>query len=45
MNQDQFKQVFDLADKASRQIYNFMSYLATNPQSRRAHEEGSQYEV
>ena len=45
MNQEQFKQVFDLADKASRQIYNFMSYLETNPQSRRAREEGSEYEV
>jgi four helix bundle protein len=45
MNQEQFKQVFDLADKVSRQIYNFMSYLETHPQSRRAREEGSQYEV
>lgn len=45
MNQEQFKQVFDLADKASRQIYNFMSYLETHPQSRRAREEGSEYEV
>jgi four helix bundle protein len=45
MNQEQFKQVFDLADKASRQIYISMNSLQTNPQSRRAHEEGSQYEV
>ena len=45
MNQEQFKQGFDLADKVSRQIYNFMSYLETHPQSRRAREEGSQYEV
>ena len=45
MSQEQFKQVFDLADKVSRQIYNFMSYLETHPQSRRAREEGSQYEV
>ena len=45
MNQEQFKQVFDLADKVSRQIYNFMNYLETHPQSRRTREEGSQYEV
>jgi four helix bundle protein len=45
MNQEQIKQGFDLADKVSRQIYNFMSYLETHPQSRRAREEGSQYEV
>jgi four helix bundle protein len=45
MNEEQFKQVFDLADKASRQIYNFMSYLETHPQSHRTHEEGSEYEV
>jgi four helix bundle protein len=45
MNQEQFKQGFDLADKVSRQVYNFMSYLETHPQSRRTHEEGSEYEV
>ncbi len=45
MNQEQFKQSFDLADKVSRQIYNFMSYLEAHPQSRRAREEGSEYEV
>ncbi len=45
INQEQFKQGFDLADKASRQIYNFMSYLEAHPQSRRAREEGSEYEV
>ena len=45
MTQEQFKQGFDLADKVSRQIYNFMSYLETHPQSRRAREEGSEYEV
>jgi four helix bundle protein len=45
LNQEQFKQVFDLADKASRQLYRFMSYLETHPRSRRANEEGSEYEV
>jgi four helix bundle protein len=45
LKQEQFKQVFDLADKASRQLYRFMSYLETHPQSRRTNEEGSEYEV
>jgi len=45
LSEEQFKQVFDLADKASRQIARFMSYLETHPQSRRVREEGSEYEV
>ena len=45
LNQEQFKQAFDLADKSSRQIARFMNYLETHPQSRRVHEEGSAYEV
>jgi four helix bundle protein len=45
LNQEQFQQVFDLADKVSRQIYRFMSYLETHPQSRRTREESSEYEV
>ena len=45
LNQEQFQQVFDLADKVSRQIYRFMSYLETHPKSRRAREESSEYEV
>jgi four helix bundle protein len=43
--QEQFKQVFDLADKSSRQIARFMDYLETHPQSRRIRQEGSEYEV
>ena len=43
--QEQFKQVFDLADKSSRQIARFMDYLETHPQSRRVREESSEYEV
>ena len=43
--QEQFKQVFDLADKSSRQIARFMDYLETHPQSRRVRQEGSEYEV
>jgi four helix bundle protein len=45
LNQEQFKQVFDLADKSSRQIARFMDYLETHPQSRRVRDEGSEYEV
>jgi four helix bundle protein len=45
VTQNQFDQVFDLADKSSRQIARFMSYLETHPQSRRVREEGSEYEV
>jgi four helix bundle protein len=45
LTQEQFQQVFDLADKSSRQIARFMDYLETPPQSRRVREEGSEYEV
>ena len=45
LTQEQFRQVFDLADKSSRQIARFMDYLETHPQSRRVREEGSEYEV
>lgn len=44
LTQDQFNNVFDLADKSSRQIARFMDYLETHPQSRRVREEGSEYE-
>ena len=44
INQDQFNRVFDLADKSSRQIARFISYLETHPQSRRVRDEGSEYE-
>jgi four helix bundle protein len=45
VTQEQFDQVFDLADKSSRQIARFMDYLESHPQSRRVREEGSEYEV
>jgi four helix bundle protein len=45
LTQEQFKPVFDLADKSSRQIARFMDYLETHPQARRVREEGSEYEV
>lgn len=42
---EQFKKVFDLADKSSRQIARFMDYLEAHPQSRSVHQEGAEYEV
>ena len=45
MTQEQFDQVFDLADKSSRQISRFMDYLETHPQSRQVREVGSKYEI
>lgn len=45
LSEEQFKLTFDLADKSSRQIARFMSYLETHPQSRQVREEGSEYEV
>lgn len=45
LTQEQFDQVFDLADKSSRQVSRFIDYLETHPQSRRVREEGSEYEV
>lgn len=45
LTQAQFNQVFDLADKSSRQMARFMNYLETHPQSRRVREEGSEYGV
>jgi four helix bundle protein len=35
IGQSQFQQVFDLAEKCSRQISRFMAYLLTHPDSRR----------
>lgn len=45
LTQEQIKQVFELADKSSRQIARFMNYLEIHPQSRHIREEESAYEV
>jgi four helix bundle protein len=45
LSQDQFKQVFDLADKSSRPVARFMNYLETHTQSRHGHDEGAVYEI
>lgn len=41
----QFLQLFQIAEKASRQISRFMSYLEAHPQSRHLKEEAPKYEV
>lgn len=45
VTQEEFNQVFDLADKSSRQIARFINYLETHPQSHRVRDEGAEYEV
>jgi four helix bundle protein len=45
ISQEEFAQVFDLADKSSRQIARFMSYLESHPQFHRVRDEGAEYEV
>jgi four helix bundle protein len=45
LSPEQFQQVFDLADKSSRQIARFMDYVETHPQSRRVRDEGLEYEI
>ena len=41
----QFGHVFDLAEKDSRQISRFMSYLEQQPNARRVHDEEGEYNV
>jgi len=45
ISQEEFVQVFDLADKSSRQLARFMSYLESHPQFHRVRDEGAEYEV
>lgn len=45
VSQEQFKQVFDVADKTSRQLARFISCLETHPQSRRVREESPEYDI
>lgn len=45
ITQEEFKRVFDFADKSSRQITRFMNYLESHPQSHRVRDEGAEYEV
>lgn len=45
LTDEHFKEVFDLADKSSRQIARFIGYLDSHPQSRHIREEGAEYEI
>jgi len=45
ISQEQFTQVFALAEKASRQTARFISYLETHPQSQKVREDSPEYEV
>lgn len=43
--QDQFRQVFSLAEQCSRQISRFINYLDTNPNVRPIREDSADYDV
>lgn len=43
--EEQFTDLFQLAEKASRQIANFISYLESHPQSRTVREDFAEYEA
>ncbi len=45
VTQDQFVKAFAMAEKASRQIARFISYLETHPQSQKIREDSAEYEV
>jgi four helix bundle protein len=45
IDQDQFKTLFDLAEKVSRQLSAFMSYLKRNPNGRQIREATVEYEI
>jgi four helix bundle protein len=45
INQPQFKRLFDQAEKCSRQISRFMSYLQTHPDRRQVREDRGEYDV
>jgi four helix bundle protein len=45
ITQEEFGRIFDIADKSSRQLARFMSYLESHPQSHRIRDEGAEYEV
>ena len=45
LNEEQFAKIFQLAEKSSRQIARFISYLESHPQSRHIREDSADYEV
>ncbi len=44
VTQSQFQQLVDLAEKCSRQISRFMTYLSTHPDPHRIREEHGEYD-
>lgn len=45
LTEQQFSTLFQMAEKASRQLSRFISYLESHPQSRRLKEDASEYQV
>ena len=45
LSEEQFSSVFQLAEKASRQLARFIAYLENHPQSKRIREDNVDYEV
>lgn len=45
ITQPQFQQLFDLAEKCSRQISRFMSYLLSHPDNRQVREDRVEYDT
>lgn len=45
ISQEQFSAACDLADKSSRQLYRFISYLETTPNVRRVRDDQIEYRV
>ena len=45
ITQEQFTESFRMAEKASRQIARFVSYLETHPQPHRVREDAADYDV
>ena len=45
ITQEQFVKAFALAEKVSRQVARFITYLESHPQSQKLREESAEYEV
>ena len=45
VSSEEFKGLFDLADKSVRQLARFISYLETHPQAHQIREDSTTYEV
>ena len=45
LSEDHFSKLFQMAEKASRQISRFISYRESHPQSQRVREDAAEYEI